>query len=237
MKIMLEKIKQEVLCANKMIQTTGLAILTWGNISGYDRESGFVVIKGSGIPYESMTEKDLAVVELETGKTIGDICPSTDLNTHLELYRNFPEIRGVAHTHSCYATIWAQAGRDIPCLGTTHADYFMGSVPCTRALRPEEVRHAYELNTGKVIVETLKDWKIHNTCAILVRKHGPFAWGSSAQDALHNALILENVAKMACFTEILGANEGVESLDFALLDKHYNRKFGVDAYYGQKKGI
>lgn len=232
---MLTRLKAQVLRANQMIAATGLAILTWGNVSGYDPESGLVVIKGSGIPYADMTEADLAVVELESGRVLGDIVPSTDLDTHLVLYRNFKNIRGIIHTHSCFATSWAQSERSIPCLGTTHADYFMGSIPCTREMTTEEVNGHYELNTGTVIVEAMRNYDPKTMSAALVRRHGPFVWGNSPIDAFEKALILENIAKMALITELLTGNENMTELNSIISARHYNRKFGKEAYYGQKK--
>lgn len=229
---MLKTLKEEVLQANKALHNHGLAILTWGNVSGYDPQSGLIVIKGSGIDYDQMTVGDLAVVDLEGKTAEGKIVPSTDLDTHLELYRHFPTVRGVAHTHSGYATIWAQAERDIPCLGTTHADYFKGAIPCTRAMTDEEIQGQYELNTGKVIIEHFQGVDPMQMRAVLVRGHGPFTWGASATDALHISIILEEVAKLAFRVELLQGDRA-QTLDPRLCQRHYDRKFGANAYYGQ----
>ena len=229
---MLEQLKEEVLKANKLLSSEHLAILTWGNVSGFDPEKGLVVIKGSGVEYNIMESQHLTVLDLGGNVVEGECNPSTDLDTHLEIYRNFKNVRGIVHTHSTYATVWAQKGRAIPCYGTTHADYFKGDIPCTRKITKEEIGRDYEKNTGKVIVETFCGLDPDVMRAVLVRCHGPFVWGNSALDALHNAVVLENVAKMAFLTD--GRVPGQEPLvDDELLKKHYNRKFGADAYYGQ----
>ncbi|MGB4135868.1 MAG: L-ribulose-5-phosphate 4-epimerase AraD [Microbacterium sp.] len=231
---MLEELKTQVLDANRGLRRESLAILTWGNASGYDPESGLVVIKGSGVEYEQMRVEDLAVYDLDGNTVEGStVTPSTDLPTHLEIYRNFPDARGIIHTHSPYATVWAQRGTDIPCYGTTHADYFPGPIPVTRALRADEVDGEYELTTGKAIVERFADLDPGAMRAVLVRYHGPFVWGSSPLDALHNATVLEYVAQQAFNTVVL--TEGADpTIDGDLVRKHYNRKFGEDAYYGQR---
>lgn len=229
----LDALKREVLAANVGVSTSGLAVLTWGNASGLDPETGYVVIKGSGVEYDSMTVDDLAVVDLDGRPVEGTAKPSTDLPVHLELYRNFPGIRGVVHTHSPYATVWAQLGSDIPCYGTTHADYFPGPVPCTRLMGAEELGDDYEQKTGQVIVEAFRDRDPQVMRAALVRFHGPFVWGNSPLDALHNAVVLEYVAAQAYRTAALG--EGAEpQIGHDLMERHYERKFGKDAYYGQR---
>ena len=229
---MLELLKEAVYAANMDLPARGLVTYTWGNVSGFDRERGLVVIKPSGVAYETMTVADMAVVDLD-GKTVeGRLRPSSDMDTHLELYRSFPAIGGIVHTHSTHATSWAQAGRAIPAFGTTHADYFHGAVPCCRALTREEVEGEYEANTGKVIIETIGAGNPMEIPGVLVSEHAPFAWGKSADDAVHNAVVLEEVARMALMTLALSPNRAPVS-DF-LLDKHYLRKHGANAYYGQK---
>jgi len=229
---MLQKLKEEVLRANINLKESGLVILTWGNVSGFDRGKNLVVIKPSGIEYDFMTADDMVVVDID-GKVIeGNLNPSSDTPTHLELYRNFPEVGGIVHTHSTHATAWAQAGRSIPAMGTTHADHFYGDIPCTRKLSPEEVQKEYELNTGKVIIETFKTIDASSVPGVIVNDHGPFAWGKSAEEAVYNAIVLEEVAKMAFLTHFIAGND---IIDKYLLDKHYLRKHGRDAYYGQKK--
>lgn len=230
---MLEKLKQEVLEANKKLQSENLVVLTWGNVSGRDPETGLIVIKASGVEYSKMTEDDLVVVDPEGNQIEGKLHPSTDLPTHLVLYRNFPNVHGIVHTHSTFAVVWSQLGENIPCYGTTHADYFPGMIPVTREMKKEEIENAYEANTGEVIVETFRDKNPDEMRAVLVRSHGPFIWGNSASDAIHNAIVLENVAKMDLFTKIAG-NHRTNEVGEALLKKHYDRKFGVDAYYGQE---
>ncbi|WP_072523984.1 L-ribulose-5-phosphate 4-epimerase AraD [Clostridium sp. Marseille-P3244] len=230
---MLEQLKTEVLKANKRLQTENLVVLTWGNVSGRDPETGLIVIKASGVRYDIMTEDDLVVVDPEGNVVEGKLHPSTDLPTHLVLYRNFKNIHGIVHTHSTFAAVWAQIGAGIPCYGTTHADYFPGVIPVTRELTPDEVKADYEKSTGEVIVETFRDIDPEVMRAVLVKGHGPFVWGSSASDALHNAIVLENVAKMDLFTK-MAADSGTKELGSAQLKKHYDRKFGEDAYYGQE---
>lgn len=228
---MLEQLKQEVYDANMLLPAYGLITFTWGNVSAIDRKSGFVVIKPSGVEYDSMTPKDMVIVDLN-GKVIeGNLNPSSDTPTHLELYRRFANIGGVVHTHSRWATIWAQAGQNISAYGTTHGDYFYGTIPCTRKMTPEEIKNAYELNTGKVIVETFTETDPVQVPGVLVNSHGPFAWGKDAKEAVHNAVVLEEIAMMAFFTESLGNTCPMQQ---ELLDKHFLRKHGKNAYYGQK---
>ena len=228
---MLERLKQEVLEANLDLPKYGLVTFTWGNVSGIDRESGLVVIKPSGVPYDKLKADDLVVVDLDGNKVEGKLKPSSDTPTHLVLYKAFPSIGGVVHTHSPWATAWAQAGRAIPALGTTHADYFYGEIPVTRAMTREEIETAYELETGNVIVETFKDRDPSQVPSVLVNSHAPFNWGKNPHEAVHNAVVLEEVAKMALHTYAL--NPGIGAMDQALLDKHFLRKHGTNAYYGQ----
>ncbi len=226
---MLEELKKQVYEQNLALVQHGLVVLTWGNVSGIDRERGLVVIKPSGVPYADMVPSDLVVVDLEGNIVEGKLRPSSDTPTHLELYKAFPAIGGVVHTHSAHATAFAQAGLPIKAYGTTHADTFCGDIPCTRALKKEEIEENYEKNTGKVIVETVKDCEA--IPAVLVKNHGPFVWGRTCEEAVQNAVILEEVARIALFTRLLRPEaEGVEQY---LLDKHYFRKHGKDAYYGQ----
>lgn len=230
---MLEALKKQVLDANLALVKYSLVTFTWGNVSGIDREAGLVVIKPSGVEYNAMTVDDMVVVALSTGDVVeGKWKPSSDTPTHLALYRAFPEIGGVVHTHSRWATSWAQAGRGIPAYGTTHGDYFYGEIPCTRRMTPEEIGGAYELETGNVIVETFADKPAADIPAVLVHSHGPFAWGTDADNAVHNAVVLEELAFMAFHTEILCPSVG--EMQKELLDKHYLRKHGAGAYYGQK---
>ncbi len=228
------KLKQEVLEANLMLKELGLVIFTWGNVSAIDRARGEVVIKPSGVPYEDMTIADLVVVDLEGTVIEGTYNPSSDLPTHLELYRQFPDCGAVVHTHSRLAVAWAQAGADIPAFGTTHADYFYGAIPCTRALTNDEIQGAYEHETGRVIVETFQTRNINPAAipAVLVHGHGPFSWGKSAMEAVHNTVVLEELAAMASGS--LAINPNLRGIDQKLLDKHYLRKHGANAYYGQK---
>lgn len=228
--MMNSELKQAVFDANLALVEHGLVIFTWGNVSGIDRKSGLVAIKPSGVSYETMKPGDMVIVDMEGQVQEGDMKPSSDLATHLELYRNFKNIGGVVHTHSEWATSWAQAGRSIPAFGTTHADYFYGEIPCTRELTEEEVRIAYELNTGKVIAETFRKIDPDAVPAVLVKGHGPFAWGTSPANAVHNAVVLEEVAKMGFRNKVLGQDRSIPQY---LLDKHYLRKHGKDAYYGQ----
>lgn len=229
---MLKKLKESVWKANMQLPKHGLITFTWGNVSGIDRARGLVVIKPSGVEYDKLKADDMVVVDLWTGETVdGKLNPSSDTATHLELYRRFPHIGGVVHTHSRWATVFAQAGRGIPAYGTTQGDYFYGEIPCSRAMTPEEIKTDYELNTGKVIVETFKDIEPDEIPAVLVRSHGPFCWGETPMEAVHNAVVLEEIAMMAFHTEMLGNREPMSQ---ELLDKHYLRKHGSDAYYGQK---
>lgn len=231
---MLQELKRQVYEANMLLPKYGLVTFTWGNVSAIDRESGLFVIKPSGVEYESMKPEDMVVMDLNGNRVEGKLRPSSDTPTHLELYKAFPEIGGIVHTHSSYATSWAQAGRSIPCYGTTHADYIYGEVPCVRCLTKEEIDEAYETNTGKLIVSEFKRSKkeIMAVPAVLCKNHGPFTWGKDAKDAVHNAVVLEEVAKMAYRTENI--NSKVEPAPQELQDKHYYRKHGAGAYYGQE---
>lgn len=234
---MLEALKQTVFEANLQLTEYNLVVLTWGNVSAIDRESGLVVIKPSGVPYSRMTAQDMVVMSLDGNKIEGALNPSSDTPTHLELYRRFPDIGGIVHTHSPWAVSWAQAGRDVPAYGTTHADFAHTAVPCTRGLTAAEVGGAYELETGKVIVEEFTKRAISPTeCpAVLVHRHGPFTWGKDAFKAVENALILEEVCKMAYRTESVAALSEASDIGIEdyLLNKHYERKHGAHAYYGQ----
>jgi L-ribulose-5-phosphate 4-epimerase len=230
---MLEKLKAEVCKANLDLVAEGLVIQTWGNASGIDRARGLVVIKPSGVDYDGMKPAHMVVVSLKTGRVVeGKLKPSSDTPTHLVLYRAFPKIGGIVHTHSLYATAWAQARRKIPSYGTTQADYWYGEVPCTRALTPREIRSDYEANTGRVIVETFRKSNPLEQPAVLVAGHGPFAWGRDVAEAVHNAGVLEFVARLA--GETLRLNPKTKPITPALLDKHFLRKHGTKAYYGQK---
>lgn len=230
---MLEELKKRVFEQNLALVKHGLVVLTWGNVSAIDREKGLVVIKPSGVSYESMKAEDMVVVDVMTKKVVeGKYRPSSDTPTHLYLYEKFPEIGGIVHTHSTYATAWAQSGERIPAYGTTHADAFYGSVPCARALTKEEIETEYEKNTGKVIVETFKQADYNAVPAVLVKNHGPFTWGATPEKAVENAVTLEEVAKMAILTRQIKAE--AQEVDQYLLDKHYFRKHGKNAYYGQK---
>lgn len=230
---MLEELKKEVFQANLDLVKQGLVIFTWGNVSGVDREKGLVVIKPSGVSYETMKPEDMVVVSLETGKVVeGDLNPSSDTPTHLVLYRAFQNIQGVVHTHSTYATAWAQAGKDIPNIGTTHADYFYKAVPCTADMTKEEVEGKYELETGNVIVKCFEGINPDHTPGVLVKNHGPFTWGTSPANAVYNAKVLEQCAKMAFISFAINPETTMNPL---LIEKHYSRKHGPNAYYGQKK--
>jgi L-ribulose-5-phosphate 4-epimerase len=231
---MLEQLKKDVLEANLQLPKHNLVTFTWGNVSGIDRERNLVVIKPSGVPYEELKVEDLVVVDLEGKIVEGKLRPSSDTPTHLALYRAFPTIGGVVHTHSPWATSWAQAGRPIPALGTTHADYFYGEIPCTRQMTHEEIERAYELETGNVIIETFEKSGLDPVAmpGVLVFNHAPFSWGKDAKQAVHNAVVLEEVAKMALHSYQL--NPAINPIDQFLLDKHYLRKHGANAYYGQK---
>jgi L-ribulose-5-phosphate 4-epimerase len=233
--IMLEELKQQVYEANLELPKRGLITLTWGNVSGIDRAAGVFVIKPSGVPYDTLRAEDMVVVDL-TGKRVeGRYNPSSDTATHLELYLAFPEIGGVVHTHSTNATIWSQASVDLPAYGTTHADYFYGAVPCTRKLSADEIKNEYERSTGTVIIETFRERNLDPAAVpgVLIAGHGPFTWGADAMDAVHNAIVLEECARMATQTRVV--NPAVEPVEQVLLDKHYFRKHGANAYYGQKK--
>ena len=231
---MLEELKREVCKANLDLVKEGLVIQTWGNVSGIDRELGLIVIKPSGVPYDSMRPEHMVVVSLEGGKVVeGDLNPSSDTPTHRILYRAFPKIGGVVHTHSLYATAWAQACKGIPSYGTTQADYWYGDVPCTRRLTSAEIKNEYEANTGKVIVDAFRKLDPMQHPAVLVASHGPFTWGRDAHDAVHNASVLEFVARLA--SETLRINPRVKPMQSALLDKHFLRKHGPNATYGQSK--
>lgn len=229
---MLEALKRQVLEANLALPKHGMVTFTWGNVSGIDRERGLVVIKPSGVPYETMGIDDLVTVDLEGNVVDGRLKPSSDTPTHLALYRAFPGIGGIVHTHSPWATSWAQAGRAIPALGTTHADYFYGEIPCTRPMTREEIEGDYELETGRVIIETFRDKDPLAVPGVLVHGHAPFAWGKDAAEAVHNAVVLEEVAKIGLHTLLLRPEAA--PISQALLDKHYLRKHGKNAYYGQK---
>ena len=232
---MYTELKQRVFKANMLLPKYELVKFTWGNVSEVDREKGVMAIKPSGVEYDVMTVDDMVVVDLETGETVeGRYKPSSDTATHLEIYRNFPEAGGVVHTHSRWATIFSQMKTDCPALGTTHADYFYGSIPATRDMTKAEIEGEYELNTGKVIVETFRQRGINpkDVPAVLVASHGPFSWGKNADNAVHNAVVLEEVAFMAWHTMMM--QNAIPSMDQNLLDKHYLRKHGANAYYGQK---
>jgi L-ribulose-5-phosphate 4-epimerase len=230
---MLEKLKEEVLKANLDLVKYGLVLLTWGNVSAYDEESGYIVIKPSGLPYETMTAGDMVVVDLLGNRVEGRLNPSSDTPTHVALYKAFKGISAVVHTHSKWATSWAQANRDIPALGTTHADNFFGDIPCTRRMTDEEILGEYEKNTGLVIIETFRKRAIdpHDIGAVIVANHGPFSWGTSSAKAVENAVVMEYVAEMAYIATDLNPEADIQR---ALLDKHFLRKHGAGAYYGQK---
>ncbi len=229
---MLEDLKQKVLEANLSLPKHGLVTFTWGNVSAIDREKGLVVIKPSGVEYDEMKIEHMVVVDLEGNVIEGNLRPSSDTPTHLELYKAFPLLGGVIHTHSTWATSWAQSARGIPAYGTTHADYFYGEIPCTRQLTKEEVEEAYEKNTGTVIIEAFEKIDPIAVPGVVVRGHGPFAWGKDAKEAVHNAVVMERAAQMAFTTEMLNPEAG--PIEQYLLDKHYMRKHGPNAYYGQK---
>ena len=228
---MLEALKQEVLEANLLLPKHGLITFTWGNVSGIDRESGLVVIKPSGVSYDGMTAEDMVVVDLQGKVVEGKWKPSSDTPTHLALYRAFPEMGGIVHTHSRWATSFAQAGMPIPAMGTTQGDYFYGDIPCTRKMTPEEIAGEYELETGNVIIETFQDIDPMTIPAVLVHSHGPFTWGTDAMNAVHNAVVLEEVAFMDFHATAMNPQAG--RMQQELLDKHYLRKHGKNAYYGQ----
>lgn len=231
---MLEELKQQVYAANMELPKRGLVTFTWGNVSGLDRETGYFVIKPSGVEYDTLCPEDMVVMDLAGNKLEGKYNPSSDTPTHMMLYKRYPEIGGIVHTHSTEATAWAQACRDIPLYGTTHADYFYGPVPCARSLTPEEIDVDYEANTGKVIVETFEKRGLEpmHTPGVLLASHGPFTWGKDAAEAVHNAVVLEEVAKMAFRTEAL--QPSVTPAPDCIRDKHFFRKHGENAYYGQR---
>ena len=232
---MLETLKQQVYEANMELPRRGLVTYTWGNVSGIDRASGLVVIKPSGVEYEELTLDKMVVVDLQTGTIVeGSLNPSSDTKTHLELYKAFPALGGIVHTHSPFAVAWAQAGRDIPCYGTTHADYFYGPVPCARHLTAAELEEDYEKNTGKVIIETFQNRNIDPVAvpAVICHSHGPFTWGRDAAQAVYHAVVLEEVAKMALFTRQI--DPAAAPVPQSMQDKHYLRKHGPNAYYGQR---
>jgi L-ribulose-5-phosphate 4-epimerase len=227
---MIEKLKEQVYKANLDLVKNKLVLFTWGNVSGVDRGKGLMVIKPSGISYDKMRQEDMVVLDFNGNIIEGSLKASSDMATHLELYRKFPNIGGIVHTHSEWATSWAQAGRAIPAFGTTHADYFYGEIPCTRDLTEKEVESDYELETGKLIVESFKGRDPDSIPSVLVKGHGPFSWGKSPKDAVHNAVVLEYVAKMSFRNIVLGNEKPIAQY---LLDKHFLRKHGKDAYYGQ----
>lgn len=229
---MLEQLKKQVLTANLALVKHNLVTFTWGNVSGIDREKGLVVIKPSGVEYANMTVEDMVVVDLDGNVIEGKWKPSSDTPTHLVLYKEFKNIGGIVHTHSRWATSWAQAGRGIPAYGTTHGDYFYGEIPCTRKMTPKEIAGEYEKETGNVIIETFKDKSSDDIPAVLVHSHGPFTWGTDPDNAVHNAVVLEELSFMAYHTEAINPN--TEMMQQELLDRHYLRKHGKDAYYGQK---
>ncbi len=230
---MLEALKKQVYEANMELPRRGLITYTWGNVSGIDRASGLFVIKPSGVDYDELKPEDMVVMDLDGNKVEGDYNPSSDTPTHLELYKAFAEVGGIVHTHSPWATSWAQAGRSIPCYGTTHADYFYGEIPCARSLTEEEINGEYEKNTGLVIIETFEGKNPMHIPGVLCANHGPFTWGTDADNAVHNAVVLEEVAKMACRTEQL--MPGGTPAPQVIRDKHFLRKHGANAYYGQIK--
>ncbi|SKA74130.1 L-ribulose 5-phosphate 4-epimerase [Clostridium sp. USBA 49] len=228
---MLENLKEAVLKANLELPKKGLVTYTWGNVSGIDRQAGLIVIKPSGVPYEELKLEHLVVLDLDGNKVEGNLNPSSDTPTHLTIYKNFKDVGGIVHTHSRWATIWAQAGRSIPALGTTHADYFYGEIPCTRKMTAKEINSDYEKETGNIIVETFENKNPIYIPGVLVNNHGPFTWGKDAHEAVYNAVVLEEIAMMAYNTVSL--TPGIESISQTLLDKHFLRKHGSNAYYGQ----
>lgn len=230
---MLKYLKEQVFCANLDLPKYGLVTFTWGNASAVDREKGLVVIKPSGVPYEELKPESMVVVDLEGNQVEGDYRPSSDLPTHLVLYKACREIGGIVHTHSSWATSWAQAGRGIPALGTTHADYFYGEIPCTREMTSDEIKGEYEKETGNVIVERFRGLDFLQVPGTLINNHGPFSWGRDAHEAVHNAVVLEEVAKMAFNTQML--LHDLKPISRPLLERHFLRKHGSNAYYGQKK--
>lgn len=231
---MLEELKERVYLANLELQKKNLVTLTWGNVSGIDREKGYIVIKPSGVEYDVMRPSDMVVLNLDGSKIEGSLNPSSDTKTHVMLYQAFPQLGGIVHTHSPYAVGWAQAGEDIPCYGTTHADYFYGSVPCTRLLTKAEMDADYETNTGKIIVEEFVHRHLNPDAipAVICHSHGPFTWGDNPEKAVYHAVVLEEIAKIAIYTRQIRAD--VPTAPQSLMDKHYYRKHGPNAYYGQK---
>ncbi|WP_404455500.1 L-ribulose-5-phosphate 4-epimerase [Virgibacillus necropolis] len=230
---MLEGLKQKVLDANLALPKHNLVTFTWGNVSGISREEELIVIKPSGVPYDELKKEDMVVVDFDGNIVEGSLNPSSDTPTHIVLYKKFPDIGGVVHTHAPWSTSWAQAGKSLPALGTTHADYFYGTVPCTRPMSDIEINGKYEHETGNVIVETFQEMSPSDVPGVLVHSHAPFTWGKDPNEAVHNSVVLEEVAKMALQTYQLNAN--VSDMDQVLLDKHYLRKHGLNAYYGQQK--
>lgn len=229
----MQQLKQQVFEANMALPRHGLVTFTWGNVSGIDRERQCIAIKPSGVAYETMSADDMVIVDMNGVVIEGKYRPSSDTATHLALYKKYPELGGVVHTHSTHATAWAQAGLSIPALGTTHADYFFGDIPCSRPLTCEEVQGEYELNTGKVIIETLGEINPLHTPGIVVYQHGPFAWGKNVEDAVHNAVVMEEVARMAWIAREI--NPQLKPIDSYLMNKHFQRKHGANAYYGQNE--
>ena len=229
---MLDKLREDVCKANLQLPKYELVTFTWGNVSGIDREKGLIVIKPSGVDYERLEPKHMVILDLEGNVVEGDLNPSTDTPTHIALYNAYPELGGVVHTHSPYAVAWAQAGMDIPCKGTTHADYFYGPIPCTRNLTAEEVDEAYEKNTGKVIIEAFEGKNPMYVPGVICRNHGPFSWGKDCFQAVYHAKVLEEVAKMALFTRQI--DPAAPDAPQWIMDKHFERKHGPNAYYGQK---
>lgn len=228
---MLEELKMAVWKANMELPKRGLVIYTWGNVSGIDRDKGLVVIKPSGVPYEELRVEDMVVLDLAGNKVEGDLNPSSDTDTHLTLYKAFSEVGGIVHTHSTWATVWCQSGMSLPPLGGTHGDYFFGDIPCTRGMTAEEINESYEAQTGNVIIETFSGKDPLEVPAVLVRSHAPFSWGKDPAEAVHNAVVIEEVAKLAYHTLALNPTA---AMDKAILDKHFWRKHGSGAYYGQK---
>jgi L-ribulose-5-phosphate 4-epimerase len=231
---MLKELKQNVLEANLMLPRYGLVVFTWGNVSGIDRERGLIVIKPSGVPYDKLKVDDMVVLDIEGNKVEGSLNPSSDTSTHIELYKAFSNIGGIVHTHSRWATIWSQAGRGIPAYGTTHGDYFYGEIPVTRRMSSAEIAGEYEKETGTVIIERFSSLNPDYVPGVLVNSHGPFSWGISPEDAVHNSVVLEEVAMMAWHAENL-RDGSTEPMQQELLDKHFLRKHGPGAYYGQTK--
>lgn len=229
---MLDELKKSVYNANMELPRKGLVTYTWGNVSGIDRKSGLVVIKPSGVDYEQLSPEQMVVVDLDGKIAEGNLNPSSDTKTHIELYKAFPEIGGIVHTHSPYAVAWAQAGRNIPCFGTTHADYFHGAIPCARHLTTEEIEEDYEKNTGKVIIEAFADINPIHLPAVVCRSHGPFAWGKDPSQAVYHAVVLEEVAKMALLTKQIDSL--AEPAPKNVIDRHFSRKHGPNSYYGQR---